>query len=193
MTRQDLKGKTYDEMQSMLEAELVKFSEEISDKELTEEDLLKKEQDVIKELNDYDNYLNKVEYELPKEHVFGDENNREKYTRNDIAKKIIYFFSKMEVEFQYTLGMYQLVNLWKGNIEKINYKAYDSTLRCLGGLKFKGYNEWKDILAVHDYLSECHEAYKMDLAWYLYLSTKHNAIMDIMKKPEPAPEVPAEA
>ena len=61
MTRQDLKGKTYDEMQSILEAELVKFSEEITDKELTEEDLLKKEQDVIKELNDYDNYLNKVE------------------------------------------------------------------------------------------------------------------------------------
>ena len=55
------------------------------------------------------------------------------------------------------------------------------------------YNKWKDILAVHDYLSECHEAYKMDLAWYLYLSTKHNAIMDIMKKPEPAPEVPVEA
>lgn len=186
MTRQDLKGKTYEEMQKLLEAELVEYSEEITNKDLTEEDLLKKEQEVIKELEDYDNYLNKVVYELPKEHVF----NEKKYTRNDIAKKIIYFFSKMEVEFQYTLGMYQLVDLWKDNIEKINYKAYDSTLRCLGGLKFKGYNEWEDILAVHDYLSECHEAYKMDLAWYIYLSTKHNAILDVMKKPEPTPEMP---
>lgn len=174
MTRNDLTGKTYKEIEALLEGELAVFSEEINTIE-SEEILAEKEQDVINELEEYDKYLDTVTYDLPKECEY----NGEHYTKNDVAKAIIYSLNKMEVEFQYSLGMYQLVKMWKDkDFSKISYKAYDSTLRCLNGLKYKGFTEWQDILAINEFMSKCHESYKTDLAWLIFLSTKHNTILD---------------
>lgn len=177
MTRKDLNEKNYKEVEQTLENELTLYSESISVIDDIEK-LEKEEQEVIKELDEYDEYLNSVNYELPRECVY----DGEKFNKNEIIQAIIYNLNKIEVEYQYTLGMYQLVKMWKNvDMPTINYKAYDSTLRCLNGCKFKGYQEWRDILMVNSYLSKCHEAYKMDLAYLIYLSTKHNTILDRMK------------
>ena len=109
---------------------------------------------------------------------------------NAIAKLIIYFLDKIEVEWSYTLGMYQLTQLWRSkDLKTIKYKAYDSTLRCLDGVKFKGSSEWRDILAINEYMSKCHNLYSIDTAWLYFLSGKHNAILDLLNKDkQPQPE-----
>lgn len=185
MTHEDLKGKSYKEMEVALEGELLMFTEEIST--IEDENVLKeKEQAIINELEEYDKYLDTVAYELPD----GCEYDGQTFKKGDIAKAIIYNLNKMEVEFQYTLGMYQLVRLWKDkDLKEISYKAYDSTLRCLNGVKFKGYQDWQDILAINEFMSQCHDRYKSDLAWYIFLSTKHNTIMDRMKMLVPVEEL----
>ena len=184
MTRQELYGMAYADVKTKLEAEMVTFSEEISN--LSKEELEARETEIVNELNEYDKYLDGVEYKLPSKCEF----NGTPYTRNAIAKLIIYFLDKIEVEWSYTLGMYQLTQLWRSkDLKTIKYKAYDSTLRCLDGVKFKGGSEWRDILAINEYMSKCHNLYSIDTAWLYFLSGKHNAILDLLNKDkQPQPE-----
>ena len=184
MTRQELDGMAYAEVKTKLEAEMVTFSEEISN--LSKEELEARETEIVNELNEYDKYLDGVEYKLPSKCEF----NGTPYTRNAIAKLIIYFLDKIEVEWSYTLGMYQLTQLWRSkDLKTIKYKAYDSTLRCLDGVKFKGSSDWRDILAINEYMSKCHNLYSIDTAWLYFLSGKHNAILDLLNKDkQPQPE-----
>ena len=188
MKREDLNGKTFEEVQSILEQESVLFQEEL--KGINDvEAVMKKETDLIDEMKEDDNYLNEVIYNLPDSSEF----DLHKYTKNEIAAKIAYFLNKSEVEWQYTLGMYELVKLWKNrDLKTIKYKEYDSTLRCLNLVKFKGYQEWQDILAVNEYLSSCHEIYTIDTSYLYALSDKHNSIMNRVKEldPESIPDQP---
>jgi quinol monooxygenase YgiN len=82
--------------------------------------------------------------------------------------------------------MYQLIRLWRSaNLTQISYEAYDSTLRILNQTKFKGFEEWKDILVVNEYLSSCHMQYVKDTSYMIYLAQKHNTILDRMKMISP--------
>ena len=57
------------------------------------------------------------------------------------------------------------------------------------GVKFKGSSEWRDILAINEYMSKCHNLYSIDTAWLYFLSGKHNAILDLLNKDkQPQPE-----
>lgn len=185
MTKDELKDLSYEQVQQLLQEKLESFQNEIRD-EMDEEKLKVLEEEVIKELEETDNYFNEVKYELPNETIF--DGNR--FTKNEIANKVIYFLNKTEVEWKYTLGLYQLVKLWKNkDITEIEYKAYDSTLRCLNQVRFKGYQEWLDILAINEYMSACHEQYSIDTALLWFLSSKHNTIlerMELTKKGNPA-------
>jgi hypothetical protein len=60
----------------------------------------------------------------------------------------------------------------------IMYKAFDSTLRVLGQVKYKGAEEWKDMLAVNKFLSECHAEYTLDTNYNVLISKKHNCILE---------------
>ena len=186
MKREDLQGKEFSELNEILQQESVLFSDSLKAVESVEE-LMNMEIELLDEMKEYDGHLDSVEYELPEQI----EMDGQTYSKNDIANQIIYFLNKSEVEFQYTLGMYQLVTLWKNkSMKTIKYKEYDSTLRCLNTVKFKGYNEWKDILAVNEYMTACHQGYSTDTAWMYFLSDKHNSIMNRIKEldPEQVPE-----
>lgn len=188
MKREELNGKSFAEVQVMLEQDSVLYQEELKGIEKVE-DVMAKETELIEEMKEYDTYLNEVIYELPDSSEF----DAHKYTKNEIAAKIAYFLNKSEVEWQYTLGMYELVKLWKNrDLKTIKYKEYDSTLRCLNLVKFKGYQEWQDILAVNEYLSACHEVYTIDTSYLYAMSDKHNAIMNRVKEldPEAIPDQP---
>lgn len=198
LNREDLNGKDYEVVQLTLEGEMVKFTEEMDDKlggDLTKEqalDILKEvETGIVAELNQYDEYLDNVEYDLPNSCDF----NGEHFTRAQIAKMIVNHICKNEVEWNYTLGMYQMVNIWASKgLKKIKYKPYDSTLRMLGQVKYKGYNDWKEILVINEYASKIREAYARDTAWLYFLSNKHNYILDRMRSLETPKddEVPVE-
>ena len=177
MTRQDLNGKLYADVEQVLGAELdayVKRVNEIMDVE----GLYALEQELMKEAEEYDAYLNSVEYTLPEDTTY--DNTR--YTRNEVAKFVLTYLNKVEVEWSHTLGLFELYNLWRNkDFVKISQKAFDSTLRILNQVKYKGYTEWKEILVVNSYLSQCHNEYSLDTAWNILISEKHNAIMDRVK------------
>ena len=101
--------------------------------------------------------------------------------KRDSNDKIIYFINKNEVQWQYTLGLYQLCRFWKNTSnEVITYGQLDSTLRILEQQKFRGFDEWRNILLVNEYMKALHEDYTKDLAVQIALSQKHNSILERM-------------
>ena len=133
------------------------------------------EKKCIAELEEFDKYIKGVTYDIPADVVF----EGKRYSRSDVAGKILYFISKNEVTWQYTLGLYQLCQFWKNTAEtKLTYGQLDSTLRLLDQQKFRGYEEWRDILLVNEYMKALHEAYTKDLALQIAASQKHNAVLE---------------
>ena len=186
INREDFNGKKYEEMMAVMEQELVLYHDTLND--LTTLEACKAEEGkLMNYMDEVDTRLNNVTYELPESIEFENKH----YSRKDIISKIIYFLNKIEVKWEHTLGMYQLVALWKGdNFTEIPYRAYDSTLRCLNQVTFKGMQEWTDILAVNEYLSIAHNEYSLDTGMLIFYSECHNALMDRMKELNPAADVP---
>lgn len=183
----ELKKKTYKEVAEELEAALNEFKNEVS--QVNDTEVLKKmEEDLMEEQKKADAYIKTVKYTLPDSAEF----DGEKHTKNDIAKLIVGFLNRSEVDWSYTLGLYQIVKIWKmKELKEIDYGAYDSTLRLLNNLKFKGYSDWHDILAINEYMKECHEPYSIDTSYLIFLNQKHQAIMDrttLTQKVEPVNE-----
>ena len=174
INREDFNGKKYEEMMAVMEQELVLYHDTLND--LTTLEACKAEEGkLMNYMDEVDTRLNTVTYELPESIEFENKH----YSRKDIISKIIYFLNKIEVKWEHTLGMYQLVALWKGdNFTEIPYRAYDSTLRCLNQVTFKGMQEWTDILAVNEYLSIAHNEYSLDTGMLIFYSECHNALMD---------------
>lgn len=182
MTREDLNSIETKLVGEELEKKLKEFKEEISKKN-DKEELESMEQDLMKTMNEYDEYLKNVKYELPKFIKYNDIT----YSNTDISNRIVSFLNKLEVEFSYVLGLYQLSYLWRNTPSELDYHKYDSTLRCLGQVKYKGYKEWGDIIAINEYMSSCHDAYTKDTTYFIYLSQLHNAILDRMQLIETLP------
>lgn len=187
MTKEFLNENTLEVVAQQFDQELQEFGIQVG--EITELDQLDElEKEIMKEQDEVDAYLRTVQYQLPDSAVF----DGEKYSLNDIAKNIVYFINKREVEWKYTLGLYQLVKFWKSqNPTVIDYGVYDSTLRILNQNSFKGYQEWKDILACNEYLKSAHEGYSKDTSWLIFVSEKHNMIMsqrDLLAKQVEQPQ-----
>lgn len=185
INREDFNGKSYDEMMAAMQADLVMYSDQVSG--MGETECGDEEQKLMAEMDIVQERLNTVTYELPS-HA---EHDGKKYSRNDIAGKIVYFLNKLEVKWEHTLGLYQLVQAWKhDDFTKIPYNVYDSTLRTLNTVSFKGFSEWTDILAINAYLSTCHNEYSLDTGMLVYLHECHNILMNRMKEINPASDVP---
>lgn len=184
--REDFNGKKYDEMAAALQADLVVYAEEVAKFE-TLEQCAAEEQVLMASMDEVQQRLDTVAYELPKEVAY----NGETYSKKDVAAKVIYFLNKIECKYEQTLGLYQLVSLWKGkDFEMIPYRVYDSTLRCLNTVSFKGMSEWTDILVVNEYLTQCHNEYSLDTGMLVYISEMHNLVMNRMKELDPKSDVP---
>ena len=179
--REDFNGKKYEEMMEAMQNELVLYTEMVNGLE-TIDACIAEEQILMASMDEVDARLNTVLYELPEHVEFGNK----KYSRKDIISKVVYFLNKIEVKWEHTLGMYQLVELWKGdNFTQIPYRAYDSTLRCLNQVTFKGMQESTDILAVNEYLSVAHNEYSLDTGMLIFYSECHNILMNRMKELNP--------
>lgn len=173
MTREDLNGKSFAEVEPMLDQEFNDYKTTV-DSMMTMDEILDAEDKLMTEAQEYDSYLDSVEYDLPNGADYGGKH----YSRNDIAKVIITSLNKLEVEWSQTLGLFELVELWrKKDLTKMPNKAYDSTLRVLNQVKYKGYDEWRDILATNVFLSGCHNSYQLDTGWNVLISEKHNYLM----------------
>lgn len=152
----------------------------MDDKQLKEE-----EDKLMKIFQKNDEYIKNVAYELPAEFKQDDET----VAGDDVDKMIVDFLESMEVDWKFTLGIYQAILFWKDRKgKKVPYATFDSTLRLLGTLKFKGEKQLHDILTINNYLASDHNGYQHDLLWIQYLSTKHNVIMQAMDKLHHHPE-----
>lgn len=183
--REDFNGKKYEEMAVAIQSDLVLYKEFV-DGFTTKEECEAEEQVLMASMDEVQNHLNEVKYELPADVVY----EGKKYSKKDVATKIIYFLNKLEVKWEQTLGLYQLVSTWKGeDFKEIPYHVYDSTLRCLNTVSFKGFSEWTDILVINAYLGQCHNEYSLDTGYLVYLSECHNVVINKLREfGEPVPE-----
>jgi hypothetical protein len=181
INREDFNGKKYEEMVPVMQEKLNEYKTMVDAFE-TINQCTAEEQVLMASMDEVDNRLNTVTYTLPDSIDFGGKH----YSRKDIIASVVYFLNKIEVKWEHTLGMYQLVALWKGdNFTEIPYRAYDSTLRCLNQVTFKGMQEWTDILAVNEYLSVAHNEYSLDTGILIFYSECHNILMNRMKELNP--------
>lgn len=178
--REELAGKTQQEIQELLEGDVQNFIVHVT--ELGEEgEVIAAEEDIVAAMRENDAYLRTVVYNVAEQAEY----DGQVFNKETMCKAIAEFVATQEVEWSYTLGMYELHKLWKAVPETIQYHAYDSTLRILGGLKYKGFESWKKILAVNAFLGVCHETYVKDTAYMIYLSNLHNVVIDALKKFNP--------
>jgi hypothetical protein len=185
--REDFNGKTYEEMASAMQADLVLYSEEVS--AMNQEQCEAAEQELMVLMDEVQAKLANVTYELPA----GVDYENKHYAKSTVTSKIVYFLNKIEVKWEHTLGLYQLVQMWKReDFDHIAYNAYDSTLRSLNTVTFKGFSEWEDILIVNAYLSKCHNEYSLDTGELVYLHERHNIVMNRMKELNPGLNIPEE-
>lgn len=177
---EDLKEKNVKEVQEILERDNAEFKAALE--VMSEDELNEQERVLLEALDAYDKRLDEVNYILPEKAEF---DNRE-FSKTQISNMIVDFVNKQEVEWSYSLGMYQMCKLWKaiakGIQADINYKALDTTLRLLGGLKYKGYEEWRGILAVNQFLTGIHDEYNKDTTYLIYLSHMHSEVLSKMQK-----------
>ena len=170
------KQETALEQAKRLQAEVDAYKKEIEG--INDVEVLKqKEKEIIAEMDKFDEYIKSRTYPVPN----GVDFEGEHYSRSEVSGEIIYFINKNEVQWQYTLGLYQLCRFWKNaSNEVITYGQLDSTLRILEQQKFRGFDEWRNILLVNEYMKALHEDYTKDLAVQIALSQKHNSILERM-------------
>lgn len=170
------KQETALEQAKRLQSEVDAYKKEIEG--INDADALKeKEKEIIAEMDKFDEYIKSRTYPVPN----GVDFEGEHYSRSEVSGEIIYFINKNEVQWQYTLGLYQLCRFWKNTSnEVITYGQLDSTLRILEQQKFRGFDEWRNILLVNEYMKALHEDYTKDLAVQIALSQKHNSILERM-------------
>lgn len=187
ITREELIEKTQAEIQAMLEADTQQFAVTISEL-ASEEEVLEQEKELIVTMTDNDAHMKTISYEVPETCTFDDT----VYNSKTICRQISDFVENNEVEWSYTLGLYELCKFWRETPKTVPYHIYDSTLRVLGGLKYKGREQWRKILTINTFLSSCHDEYVKDTSYMIYLSSLHNVVIDALKKfhPEENKELP---
>ena len=184
--REDFNGKKYEEMLAAMEADLVMYTEQVAGYNTLEE-CTAEEQRIMGLMEEHESMLNEVKYTLPNEVIY----EGKRYSKKDASAKILYFLNKIEVKWSYTLGLKQLYDLWKSEeFKEIPYREYDTTLRTLDQVTYKGHTEWDDILMINEYLSGMHNEYSLDTGMLGYLSEMHNLVMNRMKEIDPTINVP---
>lgn len=174
----ELKQLEMDKLQEDLQKSLDDHKAKVSEMKDIDE-LSKLELEIDDKQKEFDDYLRTAEYELAESIEFEGKS----YTKADVARRIIYHLNRVEQDFQYCLGLHGLVLFWK-NIaqhDKISYGTYDSTLRVLGGLKFKGDNEWTDILTINNYMAGSHDPYLKDRVIMLTMAEMRNEVVNRMQ------------
>lgn len=172
-----------EQMINALEKSTIDLSEEvanINDFEKLEE----LEASLMEEFDEYDKHIEEVKYQL----VESVEYDGTTHKASKIKENIIYLLNQVEVDFRSTLGIYQAIRFWKTNTDNnIPYAPYESTLKILGTLKYKGENQFINILIINNWFASAHEDYKRDATYHNYLTGLHNCIltrMDELRKEE---------
>ena len=172
--REYKEGESAQEMGDRLQKEADEHKKKME--EITSiEELDKLEEEILKTLKEFDKYIGQKRYTLPTSVMFDGVS----YAKTQIGDRIARALNKKEVTWQYSLGLYQLHKLWS-NIRQyatIPYAAYDSTVRILGDISFKGLTEWRDILIINEFFVKPNKEFYKDSTMQVYYSTIHSQIL----------------
>ena len=144
-------------------------------KELSTEELEKREKEVIAKADENDKKVGSTEFDLPKDNY------------KVVAEAVQYFLNKQTVEWQYTLGLLSIYEFWNPEkySKKITYPMLDATLRTLGDMKFTGYEEWARVIAINKFFEELRKEYEAVTESIYDIANEHNAILDELKLRKP--------
>lgn len=187
--KEDLIGKETAEMQALLEGDVAAWAAEVETLE-TEAELLAREEELVEAMKEGEAKLATTVYALPEGAKF----DGTEFSRKVLCEYIVDFLNMQELEWSYSLGMFELVKLWKTrDLAEVSYHAFDSTIRVLGQCKYRGYEAWRKVLAVNEFLKSLHSQYTLDATYMIYLAQLHNTVLDALKKFEtPTEEVETE-
>lgn len=177
--REELNEMSQPEFQALMEEDLQRYAAELES--LDKDEILSREQELIVLMSDAEENLKNVKYNLPTEATF----DGQLFSKKVLCEYIVDFVNTQEVEWSYSLGLLELVKLWKNkDLESVSYHVYDSTLRILGQCRYRGYDAWRKILAVNEFLGGCHEAYVRDASYTIYLASIHNELIKALEEPQ---------
>lgn len=143
----------------------------------TLEELKTMEESLIKTIDKHDRKVAKSEFKVD-----------DKEGLKNAVEIARYFLSKQKVQFNYVLGMTQLYEAFKPDLETIPYPVFDMLLVNLGQLEFEGYDEWKKILAFEEFTKPYSEAYTELKAKTYLLAEEHTALQKKMELLSPVPD-----
>lgn len=156
----------------MTQEELEKFKKSLEKKSL--KSLQKMEQDVVAEADKVDKEVAEKTFPLAEEGYA------------TVAPAIRKFIEKKEVQWQYALALKNIVDFWTDEKpESVPFPVLDSTLRLLGELQYKGYEEWSAIIEVNNYFNAITNDYQATLSAAYDVASRHNAIMEAIQKATP--------
>lgn len=187
INREDYINKKHEEVRQEFSKMVDEYDEYIKD--MTVEQAKEEEKRLMKVMDELDKVITGIEYELPKSCTFL--GNPQEISRKTIGKYIMELLEKVECEYQYTLGYYELYQWWKDPQAKISYNNFNSTLQVLGtNMRFRGPHQWALILSINEFFKPLHNSYLIDnMMLHLYGSC-HSKLIDKIQMNTPITEQP---
>lgn len=138
----------------------------------TLEELEALEQEIVKEADKLNSDLSKAMLKVPAENY------------KEAATAIRRVLDKQSVQWQYTLGMINMYDTWdpENKPSEVPYPVLDATIRTLGALQYKGYDEWKDVIMFTEFFEPVKEEYTKISASVYDSADKHCAIQDAIAR-----------
>lgn len=131
----------------------------------TNDELLKMEEDLIKDIDKHDRKVAKTEFKVI-----------DKKSLAEAVEIFHFFLNKQKVQFSYVEGLLQLWDSFNKDLETIPYPVLDCCLLNLGQLKFEGHDEWIKIMKFNEFTKPYSEDYtKLKAKTYL-LAEEHSAL-----------------
>ena len=182
INREDFNEKSLEDIRKEFQGIVDGYENDIKDMSI--EQLREEEKRLIDIMEKWDKQVSEISYDLPKSFTF--EGSNREVTRKTVGGFICELLEKVECEFSYTLGYYELWKLWKNPPSTINYRQLNSTLQVLGsGMKFRGPHQWELILSINEYFKPLHNTYQKDNFITILYGTCHSKLIDLLEMNDP--------
>jgi len=174
------------DFQIMLQKEVDEYAEKVSNISKLEE-LDEQEKIILEEMDEFDKYVNNVEYKLPEQVHFEGRDVK----RKDIQSKFIYYICNLEINWELVPTIYELCRIWGNDSEtvSVSHGVLDSTIRILGKIKIKGKEAIRDMKMIDLYLDPLIEDYGKNTSYQIAMGHRHNEIIKRRQMLEPVKPV----
>ena len=142
---------------------------------LTLEQLLALEEDIIKKKEEAQKKAEETEWDVPEEGY------------KKAAEALHRMLSKVSVNWNMATIMYEMFNLWSPDKkpDKMEYAAFDATLRQLNSIEYKGYEELSDVVTVNEYFKNFYDKYQELTLGIHFAAQEHSNVLEAIQKKPP--------